>query len=366
VQTITVRLKLLPDEPTRRAILAYVENFNDACNWISAEAWLAQSSRKFSLQAITYYRARECFGLGADAAIRAIGKVATAYSGRSAMPTFRPLGSIGVSKADYRLRENAVRIAPFGHIPFVVNERHRPLLALPRGEGTLSVSSDGDAYFSLPVQIETPEPTATDLLGVDLGVANIATDSAGNRYSGAALRGIRYRKRRLRAKLQSKGTKSAKRRLKRMRRKESRFGRDVNHCISKQLVATAERTKSALVLEDLSGIRRRVRATRKTQRVELSSWSFYQLRQFITYKAALAGVPVLLVDPRNTSRECAECGHVDKRNRKDQATFQCRLCGHAAHADLNAARVIRSRALLSAPYAGNGFIPHLPASPSGN
>jgi|ERR687889_1991561 IS605 OrfB family transposase len=112
----------------------------------------------------------------------------------------------------------------------------------------------------------------------------------------------------------------------------------------------AERTKRAISLEDLTGIRLRVRA-RRHQRARLSSWSFGQRRSFIEYKAKRAGVSVLFVDPRNTSRECPECGHISKSNRPSQATFECARCGYAAHADSTAARNISSRAAVMLPNA---------------
>ena len=112
--------------------------------------------------------------------------------------------------------------------------------------------------------------------------------------------------------------------MRRRNRKEHRFAADVNHEISKKIVGAAQRTESGIAMEDLQGIRVRVRAS-KRQRRSLHSWSFDQFQSFILYKAKRAGVPVKLVDPRNTSRTCGECGNVDKRNRKSQAVFIARL-----------------------------------------
>src|SRR6266545_7285440 len=70
-----------------------------------------------------------------------------------------------------------------------------------------------------------------------------------------------------------------------------------------------------------------------------------KLYDFITYKATLAGVAIVTIDPRNTSRTCAACGHCSKSNRKSQSEFVCKACGHRAHADVNAARNHRARAL---------------------
>jgi putative transposase len=163
--------------------------------------------------------------------------------------------------------------------------------------------------FFLAVVIDVPEPPEgpepEEWLGVDLGIVNLATGSDGTAYSGKGVRAVRYRNRQLRARLQAKGTRSAKRLLRKRRRKEARFARDVNHVISKNIVREAKGAGRGIKLEDLSGIRSRV-TVKKAQRADAHSWAFWQLRQFVTYKAAIAGVPVALVDPRNTSRECPE------------------------------------------------------------
>lgn len=193
-----------------------------------------------------------------------------------------------------------------------------------------------------------------------MGIVNIATTSDGRRHAGKHLNRVRHRNRRLRAKLQRKGTKSAKRLLQRRRRKERRFATDINHCISKRIVAEAERTGRGIALEDLTGIRGRVRL-RKPQRATLHSWAFHQLGCFVSYKARRAGVVVVLVDPAYTSQACSACGHVHKDNRPDQARFCCRSCGFAGHADWNAARNIAMRdasgwAAVSQPHAARRHI----------
>jgi len=98
----------------------------------------------------------------------------------------------------------------------------------------------------------------------------------------------------------------------------------------------------------LEGIRSRVTVRRK-QRATLHSWAFYQLRSFMTYKAKRVGVPVFLVDPRNTSRTCPACGHVDKANRPSQSKFSCMVCGFAGLADYIAAINIGRRAAVNPP-----------------
>jgi IS605 OrfB family transposase len=148
--------------------------------------------------------------------------------------------------------------------------------------------------------------------------------------------------------MRGKRPKNIRRALKRTARREAAFRRDVNHGISKKLVASATDTLRGLALENLEGIRQRT-PFRQAQRAKMSGWAFAQLRSFTEYKARLAGVPVALVDPKHTSQECSACGHVSRNNRRSQALFSCKKCGFSANADYNAACNIRSRALVSAP-----------------
>ena len=101
-------------------------------------------------------------------------------------------------------------------------------------------------------------------------------------------------------------------------------------------------------MEELTHIN--VRSTvAKAQRDSRSKWAFSQLRRFIAHKAMLAGVPLVIIDPRNTSLQCSACGHIDKKNRPTRSDFRCVCCGHSENADLNAAKNIRNRAAIIPP-----------------
>jgi putative transposase len=117
---------------------------------------------------------------------------------------------------------------------------------------------------------------------------------------------------------------------------QRRYMKDINHRISKTLVHQAVVSRKALALEDLTGIRERV-TVRRAHRYERHAWAFYQLRAYITYKAAWAGVEVRLVDPAYTSQTCSRCGHCERANRQSQASFLCKQCGFCCQADVNAA-----------------------------
>jgi len=205
--------------------------------------------------------------------------------------------------------------------------------------------------FYLAVTVDAPEPTPddpVDALGVDLGVVHLVVDSDGEFYSGEQVDKVREKTDRLKASLQSKGTRSAKRHLKKLSGKEANFRRNTNHIISKRLVSKAKDTQRAIALEDLNGIGSRT-TVRHSQRRRHKSWAFAQLCHFIAYKARLAGVLVKLVDPKHTSQTCPRCGFVSKSNRQSQSSFVCQVCGFASNADLVGAINIAHWALVNEP-----------------
>jgi putative transposase len=351
---LVAQLKLQPTPEQARLLKQTLHAANAACTRISEVAWEKGEFGKFALQRLCYRSVKADFGLSAQMVVRMLSKVADAYGlEMRSRRRFKPYGSIAYDDRilSWRPHETSVSIwtvAGRQRIPFAAGERQMKLLESRVGETDL-VFRNGLFYLLATCEVEDPQPFVPEaVVGVDLGIKNIATDSDGNIRSGRTVNSVRHRHRRLRTKLQKKRTHSAKRRLKKLAGKEKRFARDVNHKISKELIELAKRTKRAIALEDLKGIRLRVRAKRQ-QRARLSSWSFGQLRSFIEYKAKRAGVVVLFVDPRNTSRECPECGHVSKSNRPSQAAFECVACGRAGHADSIAATNIAGRAVVMLP-----------------
>src|SRR5262249_53169310 len=148
--------------------------------------------------------------------------------------------------------------------------------------------------------------------------------------------------------LQQVGTRSAHRKLRKLSGKQRRYQTHQNHIISKRLVNAAQRTKRAIALEDLNGIRSRTRV-KKSQRNRHTNWAFSQLREFVNYKAAQVGVTVIAVNAKYTSQTCSQCGHREKANRKSQSEFVCQFCHFSTNADYNAALNIRFRAVSSQP-----------------
>jgi IS605 OrfB family transposase len=296
---LTAQVKLHPTPEQATALLTTLERANTAANDISRRAWAAQEFRQFRLHRLVYQPIRGSSGLAAQVVVRLEAKVADAYKLDQQRPrVFRPHGAISYDPRILRWYADRVSIwtvAGRQRIPFVGDARARQLLATQQGESDL-VYREGQWFLFATCTVEEPPPIEPDrFLGVDLGIVNIAADSAGHIYSGGQVNGLRRRHRRLRARLQAKGTRAAKQLLRQRRRKESRFATHTNHVISKRIVATAKAQGCGIALENLQGIRRRVTA-RKRQRATLHSWAFFQLRQFLTYKARLAGLPVVLVD----------------------------------------------------------------------
>jgi putative transposase len=199
--------------------------------------------------------------------------------------------------------------------------------------------------FWLHVVVTLPDPSYTtsgEVIGVDLGLNHPAVTSQRKFLGKRRWKGIDRRYFRLKRSLQSKGTKSARRHLRKLAGRLQRFRTDCDHVLSKQIVQSAE-SGATIVVENLSEIRSRVNQRGRENRRRLHSWSFAQLRAFLTYKAQEAGMRVVAIDPRYTSQTCSKCGFQSRSNRKTQALFLCGACNYQLNADLNAAYNIRDK-----------------------
>ncbi|WP_329249946.1 transposase [Actinoallomurus sp. NBC_01490] len=363
---VVVQVKLMPDAGQALALERTLHAVNEAANWVSTVAFEQGVPHLYELRKHTYGELKSR-GLGAQAAQHVIKKVRDAYTtlkaniragnlGKPGSPrrvkaegkpiVFRPEAAQPYDDRCLSWRYDAGTVSVWTvqgrvkNIPFACSAGAlKTLQAHRQGESDL-VRRDG--VFYLIATCEVPEAERYEpgrFIGVDLGIAAIATTSTGYQAAGRGLNRHRRRQLELRRKLQNKRTKSAKRLLKKRRRSEKRHAANQNHIIAKTIVTEAERTSSGIALENLKGIRQRVRL-RKPQRVALHSWAFAQLTHFITYKAKRAGVPVVFVDPAYTSQQCCECGHINDKNRASQSVFICRNCGVVAHADRNASHNI--------------------------
>jgi putative transposase len=355
----TMLLKLAPTPEQARVLLDTMHTFNAACDYIAEQAFEARVANKFELQKMTYGELRTTYHLPAQLAIRAISKTTDVYKrDKSIQPTFKAEGAIVYDERVMSFKGltivSLLTLSGRVLVPFLIGAYQESRMGSIKGQADL-LYRNGTFYLAVTLDVPTLAPDeVTDTLGVDLGIINLATDSEGETFSGEQVERVRTRHHALRQRLQKRGTKSAKRHLKKLAGREARFRKNTNHVISKRIVQKAKATSQGIAIEELRHIRQRTeRTVRHSQRARHSSWSFWQLRFFLSYKAALAGIPLHTVDPRNTSRTCSECGHCAKANRKSQASFLCQACGHADNADRNAAMNL-SRASVMVPIVSLG------------
>jgi putative transposase len=341
----TVACKLQPTAEQRAALLETLTAYAAACNAALKIANETGKQNKFALQKECYYQLKEQFGLTANYVVRASARVAQSFGKKRPPKAFRP--------ASLDLDRDLIRFIAWNETVSIATLAGRQKIKLQLGNyqrhllkgqkltaGTLAYNPKQKTFhLHFVIEVEEPTPNPQGMLGVDLGINRIATLSTSGAISGKKMNRSREKRARIRASLQRKGTQGAKRALKRLSKREARFQSDVNHCLSKRIVAEAKESSLAIALEDLSGIRARCNHKGKRMRKMLGRWAFYDLRQKITYKAIEAGVRVVAVNPAYTSQTCSACGLIGSR-RKHQ--FKC-SCGFACDADVNASRNIAAQ-----------------------
>ena len=353
---LTLQIQVLPDAQQRQCLLDTMRAFNAAATHAARVGFDAHRFSRPCIHRECYRYLRDHFGLSSQMAVRAIGKAVECFQcDKKRCPVFKPLGAMTYDERlmSFKGMDKVSMLTLQGRqiVPIIFGQYQRE--RFDRLKGQCDLIYRGDKFFLL-CSIDLPDKAPIkvhDFLGVDMGIAKLVTTSDGDSVSGAEVESVRMRYFNIRRSLGRKmhwrnkrrTRKNARRAMKRIGNKETRFRRHQNHVISKQLVLHAKGTGRGIAIEDLKGIRGRTRFQRK-QRAKMSGWAFNQLRAFVTYKGQLYGIPVVAVDPRNTSRTCSKCGHCEKGNRPSQAKFHCRQCGYIANADYNAAVNIAARA----------------------
>lgn len=351
---VTVNIKLLPEKSQYIILKETLEQTNEVCNYLSEIGWKAKVLRQYDLHKLAYHNTKDNFNLVSDMIIRCIAKVSDAYKqDKKTQRIFRKHSAhpynhhvlsfskkvdiISISTTQGRLK-----------IPYVMGDYQRRFFPFRKGESDLMLIR-GKFYLACVCDVDEPELIKTQgVLGVDFGIENIATTSDGNIFSGKECDAVRIKTTKIKKDLQKKGSKSAKRHLKKISGRERRFKKNTNHTISKQIVSIATGTNRAIGLEDLKGFKATVN---RAQKERFGRWSFDELGRFIDYKAKKSGIPIFRVDPRNTSKKCSQCNHVSNSNRKTQDVFLCVKCGFQIHADINGAINIAERAAINLPIA---------------
>ena len=349
----SLMLKLETSDNDKALLLETMKRYNEACNFVADKAFSLRLSNKHKLQKEVYTQVRGRFGLTAQFAIRVISKVVEVYKrDKDIKPAFRELGSIQYDQRNSRVSiVNRVSIMTLqGRLKLAtrIGEYQKARFDRVRGQCDLIYRN---GVFYLIVVVDPPEKTEYDPvgdLGVDLGIENIAVDSDRQIFESKKVEKARQHYNKQRSVLQKVGTKSAKRKLNKISGRERRFKKDTNHVISKAIVSKAKGTARTIGMEDLKYIRSRV-TVRHSQRDRHSKWSFGELRNFIEYTAKKEGVPLKIVESKNTSRQCPKCQHIDQRNRKSRNKFECLQCGFKEMADYVGALNIKNRVPVNEP-----------------
>jgi putative transposase len=353
----TIRIHLEPSSAQAQQLAQTTRQFTAVFNAVCAHGWQERLSNGVKLHHATYYPLKADYpdlvsDLHVQARVKATEAVKSALAlhkaGRKvSQPQSHacpPRYNLHTYRVDWESR--TLRMSLVGGrqtIRFHIPDYSARYAGYPADTADL-IQRDGHWWLHVVVSVPAPQVEPTDeVVGVDLGLSRPAVTST-NRFLGKrAWKAIEGRLFKLKRALQKKGSRSARRHLKRVRHKQARFRRNADHVLAKQTVQSVQ-PGGTLVLENLKDIRKRARMRRKTEtQRRIHSWSFAQLKGFIGYKAEERGCRVVAVDPRHTSQACSRCGHIARNNRRSRALFVCRKCGFSLHADLNGARNIAAK-----------------------
>lgn len=341
----TIALKLLLEEEQIVSLEKTQEMFSEGCNFLVQDAKENRCWNSVALHHLSYYRVRgQLPQLGSQMVCNAIRKVCGAYKAlkirrKEEVPSlsFRRDGSIHYCARTFTLKGEILSLFTVcGRIKcdYVLGDKQRSYLDVGKVKEGELIRKGKRWFFNLVLDIpDVPLLEEGSLLAVDMGENNLATTSNGTIHGGGSLRHKRDRFLARRAKLQSNGSKSAKRCLKRISGRERRHVKEVNHIVSKKIIeeAIASGVKT-IVLEKLTNIRKRIRGN-KRMRSRLHRWSWYELQKFVEYKAQAAGISIKYVNPAYSSQVCSQCEAVGSRQKHQ---FSCQSCGSYQHSDRNA------------------------------
>ena len=214
----------------------------------------------------------------------------------------------------------------------------------------------GDFYLHVRTKADVADPEPPEngtVLGVDLGVENIAVTSTGVFWTADELTHWRTEYVERRTSLQECGTRYAHKNVQAVGRKETGRFEQYLHCVANELVDEADkRGCSSIAFENLTDIRDQMANARK-----FHEWAFRRLCEYVAYKAEECGIAVEQVNPQYTSQRCSACGFTARENRPSQDSFCCQSCGYESHADYNAAKNVGLKLLRRDQTGADGGAP---------
>lgn len=344
--TRTIRCKLLVSEEIASDFLETSRLFAESCNRILAKALESKESNPLRLHRLVYRQIREAFPLSANLVIRAIRRVSDSLSQkqkkqRPKPKLFRP-GSIQYDARIFSFWEekglvSLTTLQGRRKALLDIGDYQKEALKGKKPTSATLVRCRSNWYLNIVIEEADPPFVEGPPIGIDLGLRNMAYTSTHFAILGGPRQEFKKKASRIRASLQSRGTRGSKRKLHSLAGYERRRIRHENHVFSKQLVEEAQRHNAGIIrMEQLSGIRDRTKVWNPHRNRTMAGWSFYQLQQFISYKAKKVGIQVEFVNPAYSSQTCHQCNQKGDRSGE---VFKCRTCGKT-DADYNAACVL--------------------------
>ena len=326
------------------SLLKTLSTCNAACNDILKVGFEKAGWGKNGLHHATYYKIREKYPSLPSSLVCTARDQASAMLKRDKNRILPVKGEFSAIRFNARtisvhFKKKCLSMASVDgriQIPLELPEHFKKFAGWKAQAATLGMKN-GNLFLCLNVESPgVPKMEPRDVLGIDRGILNPAVASDNRFFNAKEIRKVKGKYQFLRSRLQAKGTRSAKRKLKGLSGRVNRFMADANHRISKEIVNSDADTFS---LEKLHIGRKRANG-KKFNRL-LGIWAYAQLQEFVEYKADEMGKNVVYVNPRHTSQTCSKCGFRKKANRNG-SIFRCRKCGFELHSDLNAARNIAS------------------------
>lgn len=345
METRTICCKLLTTPTIANVLQETSEHFSDACNYVLKIAIEEKTHNAIKLHKICYAEVRKLFGLSANLSVRAIRRVVscmTKLKGKRKQPKKFSPKSIDYDARIFTYQEQSETVSLTTtkgriRVPMLLGEHQRKSLKGQNPTSATVIKKGKDWYIHIVVEFSSVPIDGDKVMGIDLGINNIATTSTGLRIEGKARQDFKKKRAKVRASLQSKGKQSTKKVLKKLSGYENRRIKHENHVLSRQLIEEAKRHNCGIIrMEQLKDIRAKTKTWNKHLNRMVAGWSFYQLQQFVTYKAAAYGIAVEFVNPAYTSQTCHHCLKLGSRNGE---RFNCLTCGEE-HADVNASHVI--------------------------
>jgi len=330
----TIKIKI----PKNELLLETMKEYSKAVSYIADKGFKAKVHNRYDLHHLCYYETRKKFNLPSQFVINA-NRVASqtlksVKTNKGSKPVFKEYMPLAFDLRTFKFLFDRVKLTTIKgrvEIPLDIPEYYWKYLDWNPQTANLIIDKKNRMFLHITFSrdVKTQQISNRLQLGVDVGINHIAVTSNRDFFSGKKIKRKRIKYKRLRARLQAKGTRSSQKLLKKISGRERRFKAYWNHVISKQIVSNCN--AGTIVLEDLKGIRK----VRKGKRFNfwLNGWSFYQLHSFITYKAEREGIKVVKVNPYMTSQTCSKCGKIGSRSK---GYFVCSHCGYSLNADLNA------------------------------